>query len=187
MTTWGQVWARHKRNIGFVEGPHNKNPWTEELGIGNVAYCSAAASVVPHNSGVQWPHWVQHPPKGEAYSPDWQKFPSWKYDHASQGRPCDLLPGDIVTYDWKDDGTADHTETVVDVHADLTFVTVGYTPAYPRAAITRSPGTGNSSSAGSAPRSSFTVAPHRQRRRTRRRCMTTATRLPRSPPTTSSP
>jgi hypothetical protein len=131
MTTWGQVWAVHKKNIGFMEGPNNKNPWTEELGIGDVAYCSAAASVVPHNQGVQWPNWAQHPPKGEAYSPDWEHFPSWKADHSSQHQPCDLLPGDIVTYDWDDDGTADHTETVVDVRADGTFVTIGYNTGSP--------------------------------------------------------
>jgi len=131
MTTWGQVWAAHKKNIGFVEGPNNKNPWTEELGIGDVAYCSAAASVVPHNQGVQWPNWAQHPPRGEAYSPDWEHFPSWKADHSSQHQPCDLLPGDIVTYDWDDDGTADHTETVVDVRADGTFVTIGYNTGSP--------------------------------------------------------
>jgi peptidoglycan hydrolase-like protein with peptidoglycan-binding domain len=131
MTTWAQVWAAHQKNIGFVAGAGDKNPWTEELGMGDLPYCSAAASVVPHNQGVQWPGWVQVPPKGEAYSPDWQRFPSWQYDHASLGQPCNLLPGDIVTYDWNGDGVADHTETVVDVLADLTFITIGYNTGDP--------------------------------------------------------
>lgn len=132
MTTWAQVWAEHQRNIGFTEsrGP-NVNPWTQEMGFGNVAYCSAAASVVPHHQGVQWPSWVQVPPKGEAYSPDWQHFPSWMFDHASRGQPCDLQPGDIVTIDWGGDGVADHTETVVQVYADGTYDTIGYNTGHP--------------------------------------------------------
>lgn len=126
MTVWSDVWNALRSHIGFVEGSGNRNPWTEAMRFGDCAYCSAFQTVCPHQeAGVNWPGYVQVPPVGEAYSPNWSRFPSWAFDHASRGQPVDLLPGDIVTYDWGGDGTADHTECVVQVYADGSFDTIG--------------------------------------------------------------
>lgn len=114
---WAAVKAEHMRNDGFVEGPGNKNPWTEELGAGDAAYCAADATVVPHHSGVDWGADAQFPHKGLAYSPyllTWAvKHGCWEADHASQGKPAMVREGDILLWDWNFDGVADHTETAM--------------------------------------------------------------------------
>lgn len=143
MTAWSDVWPEHLGNAtnyqgsghGFVEGPGNHNPWTEELGIGDAAYCAAGATRVAAHHGVDWGADAQIPHKGIAYSPDFEPWGkargAWVYDHASRGQPCDLVPGDIVTYSWSGGSVADHTETVVQVYADDTFDTIGYNTGSP--------------------------------------------------------
>lgn len=132
---WPAVWAEHQRNIGFREGPRNANPWTKELGIGYASYCAAAATLVPHHQGVQWFPECEFGARGDAYSPDFERWGShrgiWQYDHASKGQPCDLLTGDLITYDWNGDGVADHTETLINSYSDLTFDTIGYNTGSP--------------------------------------------------------
>jgi hypothetical protein len=133
--TWADVWPEHHANIGFVEGPGNKNPWTEELNIGDAAYCAAAATTIPHHHGVTWPADAQMPGRGIAYSPYVRQCAErhgyWQYDHASKGQPCDLQPGDIITLDWGGDGVDDHTETVIAVYGDGTYDTIGYNTGHP--------------------------------------------------------
>lgn len=135
MTTWDEVWAEHQRNIGFREGPGNRNPWTSEMGAGNAAYCIAAATIIPHHHGVQWWADAQFGVKGYAYCPygrvGAERHGVWQFDHASTGQPCDLLPGDILLFDWNNDGVADHAETVVAVYADWTYDTIGYNTGSP--------------------------------------------------------
>lgn len=135
MTVWAQVWREHAANVGFRSGPHDENPWTEEIGAGDAAYCISAASIVPYHQGVRWWADSQFGEKGYAYCPYAMfgaiKHGCWQADHASRGAPCDLMPGDITLYDWNNDGVADHAETVTAVYADLTFDTVGYNTGDP--------------------------------------------------------
>jgi hypothetical protein len=111
---WAEVKAEHMRNVGFVDN-HGKNPWSEELGIGDVAYCIAAASRVPAHNGIVWPDDVQFPHKGIAYVPfaiTWAvSHGIWEADSASTGRPAAIHEGDLVAWDWNGDGVADHCET----------------------------------------------------------------------------
>ncbi|HET7329149.1 MAG TPA: hypothetical protein VFJ14_17900 [Nocardioidaceae bacterium] len=134
MTTWPPVEAEHRSNVGF-RTTGDRNPWTQELGIGNTAYCIAAATVVAHHHGVQWWPDAQFGAKGYAYCPYGRagaaRHGVWEDDHASQGRPARLQPGDIVLYDWGGDGVADHAETVKAIYADGTFDTYGYNTGNP--------------------------------------------------------
>lgn len=114
---WPATKAEHMRNDGFVEGPGNKNPWTEEIGAGDAAYCASEATIVPHHNGVQWPADTQFAPKGFAYCPylvTWAvKHGVFEFDHASQGKPAMVHEGDLLLWDWNYDGVADHVETAM--------------------------------------------------------------------------
>lgn len=134
MTVWPEVEPEHAANVGFVEGAGNRNPWSEEIGAGDAAYCISAACIVPHHHGVQWWPWSQFGAKGAAYCPYFRvaaiRAGVWVDDHASRGAPCDLRPGDVVLYDWNGDGVADHAETVKEVFG-LGFSTYGYNVGHP--------------------------------------------------------
>jgi peptidoglycan hydrolase-like protein with peptidoglycan-binding domain len=128
--------AEHAGNVGFTEGPHDQNPWSEEVTGSDTLYCLCASTVIPHHHGYDWPAVFQNAPRGAAYCPWFMgraiDLGWWEYDHASQGHPCDLLPYDIVLIDWDGDGTADHAETVKAVFADGTFDTWGYNTGRPQ-------------------------------------------------------
>jgi hypothetical protein len=135
VTDWGTVAPDEAAWNGWVEGPGNHNPWTEELHIGDAAYCAAFATRMPAHHGVDWGPDAQMPHAGIAYSPLFESWGgrrgAWRYDHASRGDPADLQPGDIVTFDWNNDGVADHTETVWQVYADGTFDDIGANTGHP--------------------------------------------------------
>lgn len=146
MTTWAEVRPEHEENCtnyegsghGFYEGAGNRNPWTEEIGAGDAAYCISAACIVPYHHGVRWPDGSQFGDKGWAYCPygltDFRKLGIWRDDHASSGSPCDLQSGDLVLYSWGNNGVADHCETVAAVYLDDTFDTYGYNAGTPQGA-----------------------------------------------------
>jgi len=114
---WPDVRAEHLHNVGFVEGPDNHNPWTEEMGCGDVSYCVAAATIVPFHHGLAWPADTQFPPKGFGYCPylwNWAcKHGFAEPDHTSEGKPAVAHEGDIYLWDWNFDGIADHAETAM--------------------------------------------------------------------------
>lgn len=121
---------------GFVEGPHNKNPWTEELGIGDASYCCAYACLVPYHLGYSWWPESQFGVRGDAYVPYRVMHAiahgEWQYDHSSQGQPCDLQPLDQSVFVWPGGARlGDHIETVVDVFNDGTFNDVGANTGIP--------------------------------------------------------
>jgi len=135
---WADVWAEHRGNVGYnSETPMTPyhNPWSEEMGIGDVEFCAAAATIIPHHHGVEWWPEAQFGNVGYAYCPYLEQGAKdhgvWQYDLASQGQPADLHPGDLVLYSWGNNGVADHVETVVTTYADLSFDTVGYDTGTP--------------------------------------------------------
>lgn len=135
MTLWTEVLPEHRANVGFIEGANNQNPWGPEQGVFNASYCESAASMVPYHHGVRYWLEAQFGEKGWAYTPfavnDAIHHGCFQYDHASSGRPCDLLPGDKVYFSWNGDTLADHVETVIAVYADGTFDTIGYNTGHP--------------------------------------------------------
>lgn len=138
MTSWDAVRAEHLKNVGFREGPGDRNPWTEEMGAGDAAYCVAAATIVAHHSGVQWGADAQFGDKGFAYCPylwNWAaKHGYARPDHTSQGRPAAAKPGDIYLWDWDFDGVADHAETAITADAGgdgLVHGALGYNTGSP--------------------------------------------------------
>lgn len=139
MTVWTDVEPEHQSNVGFVEGAGNNNPWTQEIFDNpnvNAAYCLSACSIVPYHHGVRWWADSQCGEKGYAYCPFFltkaRNEGVWQDDHASRGAPCDLLPGDVVLFDWEGNGIADHAETVRAVYEDGTFDTYGYNVGSPQ-------------------------------------------------------
>lgn len=116
---WPAVKAEHLSNVGFVEGPGNANPWTDEV-FGYhapAAYCISAATVVPFHHGVEWPEDAQNSPRGFAYCPyavTWaQRHGYWEPDAGSRGQFAMAHEGDLYLWDWNFDGVADHCETAM--------------------------------------------------------------------------
>lgn len=118
MGTLADVIALHKKNVGFVEGPNNSNPWGPIQGISNAAYCDSGASVVPFQIGFTWWPESQFGIKGCAYCPTHLylgvKHGVFMYDHASTGAPADIKTGDLLFYSWSGGTLADHVETAIE-------------------------------------------------------------------------
>lgn len=136
--TWASVWVEHQGNVGYdSETPSTPyhNPWSEEMGIGDVEFCAAAATIIPHHHGVNWWPEAQFGVVGYAYCPYLESGAKghgvWQYDYASTGQPASLHPGDLVLYSWGNNGVADHVETVVNVYADGSFDCIGYDTGTP--------------------------------------------------------
>jgi hypothetical protein len=114
----GAVLAEERSQVGFVEGPGNANPWGTEQGISNAAYCDSFASMCPYHHGYRWWPESQFGEKGCAYCPSHiavgQAHGEVRYDHASRGDPADILAGDLLFYDWNNNGVADHVETAAE-------------------------------------------------------------------------
>jgi hypothetical protein len=118
VTSAAAVIAKHRENVGFREGANNENPWGRIQGIPNAAYCDSGASVVPFQQGYSWWEESQFKEKGSAYCPFHiavgVKHGAVAFDHASAGQPADVKAGDLLFYDWNNDGVADHVETAVE-------------------------------------------------------------------------
>lgn len=130
------VAAEHDRNMGFVEGPGNQNPWTREMGIGDTSYCDAGASLVPHHNGVTWWPWCQFGEQGSAYCP-YHITAALRAGHWRAGARCVLEPMALVFYSWNGDDIADHVETVKAVYdspSTGTFDTWAYNAGTPQGA-----------------------------------------------------
>jgi hypothetical protein len=114
----GAVLAEERSQVGFVEGPGNANPWGTEQGISNAAYCDSFASMCPYHHGYRWWPESQFGEKGCAYCPSHvavgQAHGEVRFDHASRGDPADILAGDLLFYDWNNNGVADHVETAAE-------------------------------------------------------------------------
>lgn len=112
------ILGEHRRNVGFREGPNNANPWGPEQGVRNAAYCDSCASMVPFHNGYRWWPDCQFGEKGCAYTVyhvnNGKTHGEFAYDHASQGRPVDVLAGDLLFYDWNGNGQPDHVETAIE-------------------------------------------------------------------------
>lgn len=115
------VLGEHHGNVGFVI-VNSRNPWTNELGIGNVASCMAGATRVPFHHGYLWWPDDQFGREGSAYCPAKMnvaiRHGEWMADHTSRGDPCDVRPLDLVLYDWNGNGEADHVETAIETRID---------------------------------------------------------------------
>lgn len=116
---WPAVKDEHLSLDGWVEGPHNENPWTDEL-FGYhapAAYCASEATVVTYHHGVVWPDDAQNAPRGFAYCPylvTWAvNHGLFEWDRTSSGAPAMVHEGDLLLWDWKSDGVADHCETAL--------------------------------------------------------------------------
>lgn len=116
--TWDPVYAEHRGNVGFNEGPNNDNPWSAELGIPNVPYCASGATRVPYHHGYRWWEDDQFGLNGSAYCPSVVSVGNghgeWEFDRASTGNPCSVQAGDLLLYDWNGNGEADHIETAIE-------------------------------------------------------------------------
>lgn len=114
---WPAVKAEHEANVGFVEGPGNRNPWSEEIGAGDAAYCVSAATIIPRHHGVTWWDDSQFGVNGFAYCPYLVsaavRHGVFEFDHTSKGLPAPVYEGDILLWDWNYDGVADHAETAM--------------------------------------------------------------------------
>lgn len=117
----GAVLTEHHRNVGFVEGVNNTNPWGPEQGVGNhQAYCDSAASMVPYHSGYRWWPESQFGEKGCAYTVSHvqvgMKHGEVRFDFPSN--PADVQAGDLLFYAWSgakgSAGVVDHVETAVE-------------------------------------------------------------------------
>jgi hypothetical protein len=104
----------HRRNVGWVEGANNQNPWGPRQGISHSAYCDSAQSVVAYDCGYRWWPESQCGQLGCAYCPSHVSVGSAHgevvFDHASRGAPADIQEGDLLFYDWNGTGVADHVE-----------------------------------------------------------------------------
>jgi hypothetical protein len=128
--SWPSVLTEMQSVVGFVEGPANQNPWGPEQGVANAAYCCSFACMVPYHHGYRWPGNSQFGAKGDAYVPFRRQHAieqgEWMEDHASQGRPADVQPGDQLIYVWPGgDGAGDHIETAIAVSASGNTSNIG--------------------------------------------------------------
>jgi hypothetical protein len=127
---WPAVLVEMKAQVGFVEGPNNKNPWGPEQGIANAAYCCSFACMIPYHHGYRWPADSQFGDKGDAYVPFRRQHAieqgEWLQDHTSQGHPADVQPGDQLIYVWPGgDGAGDHIETAIAPSASGNTTNIG--------------------------------------------------------------
>lgn len=108
----------NRANVGFNEGPGDNNPWTQELGIGNAAYCMAGATTVPFHNGFRWWDDDQFGQHGSAYCPHKMnvaiRHGEYMADRTSRGTPCDVQPLDLLLYDWNGSGEPDHVEVAIE-------------------------------------------------------------------------
>lgn len=129
MTSVASVLLEMQSQVGFVEGAGNKNPWGEEQGAGDAAYCCSFACMVCYHQGLRWWPESQFGEKGDAYVPYRMKHANdhgeYQADHASQGHPADVQPGDQLLYDWNNNGVPDHIETCLHPNPDGTTTNIG--------------------------------------------------------------
>lgn len=105
MTMLDNILAEDRRNVGFVEGPGNENPWGREQGIPNASYCDSGGCVVCFHNGYNFRETATYGKLGFAYTPahvnDGVAHGEFRYDHASLGDPADVLAGDFLFYAWR--------------------------------------------------------------------------------------
>lgn len=118
MTVAADVVNLALRQLGYCEFPSgsNQNKFGAWYGMNGVPWCACFVSYCFYNAGLPLPATT---PKGFAYCPfgvNWFK----------QLRRFDLHPavGDVVFYDWKRDGVADHVGIVEKVNSDNTVTAI---------------------------------------------------------------
>lgn len=126
---WSASLGEMQSDVGFVDND-DVNPWTEEQGAGDAAYCCAFACIVPFHQGYLWPDNSQFGQKGDAYVPYRVTHAieqgEWQEDHASTGSPADVRPGDQVVYVWPGgDRRGDHIETCIATLSDGSTLNIG--------------------------------------------------------------
>lgn len=103
------AWA--KTQVGFHEGPNNKNPYSLwQYGNSYNPWCASFQCMANYMGGYRFVG-CSYGEKGEAYTP------TEKMRAQQQGTFRDksfrALPGDAVLYDWGNNGLIDHVEIVL--------------------------------------------------------------------------
>lgn len=126
----------------FVEGPDNENPWGPEQGVSNAAYCESGAETVAYHHGYRWWPESQFGERGDAYTPygvvHGEAHGETVFDHASDGKPADVLAGDELFYAWNNGAgpEPDHVETAIeDCPSNGRTHNVGYNTGQPNGSV----------------------------------------------------
>jgi CHAP domain len=92
------------KQIGFIEGPNNQNPYGSWYGVPNQPYCAMFVSWVFEQAGAS-SLVAAETPKGFSYCPAGLRW------FQTKGAVVDKykgFPGDLVFYCWDNTGTAQH-------------------------------------------------------------------------------
>ena len=93
-----------QRQIGFIEGPNNANPYGEWYGMNNVSYCAIGISWC-FNQGNLSAIVAAETPKGFSYCPAGL---TWFQKHGQIVPKGTGRPGDLVFFDFSGKGVAEH-------------------------------------------------------------------------------
>jgi hypothetical protein len=126
-----------QKQVGFVEGANNDNPYGSWYGIPNAPYCAMFVSWCFAENGLA-SIVAAETSKGFSYCPSGL---AW-FQRAGQVIPkYSAMPGDVVFYSFAGNGQADHVEIVVAASRDgLTTVGGNTSPDH---AVTASQANGN--------------------------------------------
>ena len=126
-----------QKQVGFVEGPNNDNPYGTWYGMNHEPYCAMFVSWCFAQANAA--HLVAaQTPKGFAYCPDGL---AWFQKNKQVIGKYDGLPGDIVFYSFAGHGQPDHVEIIVGASKDG-ITTIGGNTS-PDHALTASQANGN--------------------------------------------
>lgn len=106
---------------GTAEYPpgSNANWLTEWYGMGSVAWCAITVSRALIAAGFGTPSRIDVPGVRTTSAKGWAYCPYVESDFRAAGRWfSDPEPGDLVLFDWDDDGWADHVGMVATVESD---------------------------------------------------------------------
>lgn len=103
------AWA--KTQVGFHEGPNNKNPYSLwQYGSSYNPWCASFQCMAQYMGGYRFKN-CSYGEKGEAYTPTEalraQQQGTWR------NKWWRAQPGDAVLFDWGNNGLIDHVEIVV--------------------------------------------------------------------------
>ena len=110
-----------RKQIGFVEGANNDNPYGKWYGIPNEPYCAMGVSWCFNEVGLSALVAAQTP-KGFAYCPTGL---SWFQRNKQIVGKYDGQPGDLVFFSWAGNGVADHVE-IIEAASKDGITTIGF-------------------------------------------------------------
>ena len=116
-----EVLNEARKQIGFVEGANNENPYGSWYGLPNEPYCAMGVSWCFAQAGLSALVAAQTS-KGFAYCPAGL---SWFQRNKQIVGKYDGQPGDIVFFSWAGNGVADHVEIIEAASRDG-ITTIGF-------------------------------------------------------------